>query len=457
MSWNDVIQADIIIISVSFLANQNYHKFLTQKYGKQITRRTFAFDRGPSVKTSEPYFASIMRKIVPMRKEVCDIPGEVNFEAVYWYRIVFDEFHELEIAERSARGIAKSLQGLYHWGMTGTPAFKSCSDIQISAEYLAVEFDSSYSSLPGRCLSFKSNFIRRNNEDLELPPLLDEIEWVKLSPPEMALYNVRSTNSEIEAFMACSHYQISDEVVSAAGDAILSIDAVSNLLCQRLIDTCAKLQDEITETQNIIVEVRRELSRNRFDTPADKQRVKRELDRELETLGKKQTELDFKNRELYYFKGVMNALEKDSLDESCLICLDELRMEQNLCITKCGHVYCVNCVTSYLAAQFPTPKVCPKCRQILKREEVMMIDPQTAAARMNSEKSEGNAAEEVVDKEQLAKCGTKIAAMIRRLKQIKEENPSAKIIIFCQFRRLANIINSTLDENSVSVARGEGL
>ena len=92
--------------------------------------------------------------------------------------------------------------------MTGTPAFKTTHDINVSAEFLSVTLDSSESSSLGRCLSFKSNFIRRNNEDLELPPLIDEIEWVKLTQPEMALYNVRSVDSEIEKFMACSHYQV---------------------------------------------------------------------------------------------------------------------------------------------------------------------------------------------------------------------------------------------------------
>ena len=334
--------------------------------------------------------------------------------------------------------------------MTGTPAFKTCLDIQLSAEYLSVEFDPTHASITGRCLSFKSNFIRRNNEDLELPPLSDEIEWVKLTPPEMALYNVRSINSEFEAFMACSHYQISDDVVSAAGESILSVDAVSDLLCKRLIDTCQNLNDTIIETKIIIKKIEQEISRNRFETPAEKQRVKRELDREKEALDTQSNEYEHKTRELHYFKGIMHALQKDSLDESCLICLEELRTEQRLCITKCGHVYCVTCVDAYLAARFPNTKVCPKCRQELKREDVLMIDPQNAS-KMNPKKSEEASAEE---KEQLAKCGSKITAMINRLKQIKEENEGAKVILFCQFRRLANIIFSTLNDNGISVARG---
>ena len=110
LSWSDVIQADIVIISVAFLSNQNYHKFLKEHFNKPSD----VYGHGPS--SSEPYFAPAMRKIIPARKEVCDTPGSVNFEAIYWHRIVFDEFHELEKAEKNSRGMAKAFKGLYHWG-----------------------------------------------------------------------------------------------------------------------------------------------------------------------------------------------------------------------------------------------------------------------------------------------------------------------------------------------------
>ena len=221
-------------------------------------------------------------------------------------------------------------------------------------------------------------------------------------------------------------------------------------MCQRLVATCKQLEGDIHETKAVIAQVEREIRRNQFELPADKAKAKRELDREVENLKMTQGQYASKTRELAYFQGVMLALENDSLDESCLICLDDLKMEnQQLCVTKCGHVFCVPCVVDYLAAPYPNPKVCPKCRELMKREDIMRVDPKAHAEKVKTEK-----AEKAVDKEQLAKCGSKISAMIKRMKKIKQENPNAKVILFCQFRRLANIIYSTLTDNGVSVVRG---
>jgi hypothetical protein len=40
-------------------------------------------------------------------------------------------------------------------------------------------------------LTFKDKFIKRNDDDLNLHPLIDNVEWVDLSPTELALYKFR--------------------------------------------------------------------------------------------------------------------------------------------------------------------------------------------------------------------------------------------------------------------------
>ncbi len=238
--------------------------------------------------------------------------------------------------------------------------------------------------------------------------------------------------------------------MDAVGDEVLSIDKVSTLLCQRLITDCKRLEKVIDETKGVIAQVEKELRSKRYDIAADKASAKRELDREVQNLKNQQAQYASKTRELTYFQGVMAALENDSLEESCLICLDDMKMDnQQLCVTKCGHVFCAPCVLDYLKAPYPNPKVCPKCRELVKGEEIMRVDQKTHAEMVKVEKGKS------VSKEQLEKCGSKVSAIIERLKKIQKDNLNAKVILFCQFRRLANIIYTTLKDNGVSVARGK--
>ena len=119
LSWRDVMFADIILISIKFLSNSNYKNFLIKDFGKN--EDTFDYEEGV-------YFARKMRTLIlnvstglTERATTIDVKGQVNFEALYYHRIVFDEFHELEDVEKTSREMARNFKGDFHWGMTGTP------------------------------------------------------------------------------------------------------------------------------------------------------------------------------------------------------------------------------------------------------------------------------------------------------------------------------------------------
>jgi hypothetical protein len=49
-----------------------------------------------------------------------DHKAVVKLEALYYHRIVFDEFHELGGLHGATQAICGSVKGRYCWGMTGT-------------------------------------------------------------------------------------------------------------------------------------------------------------------------------------------------------------------------------------------------------------------------------------------------------------------------------------------------
>jgi ERCC4-related helicase len=115
---------------------------------------------------------------------------------------------------------------------------------------------------------------------------------------------------------------------------------------------------------------------------------------------------------------------------------------------------------SFLEQRGNWHKVCPKCRAPIQAKDVMRIaelprSASTLAAEEVQKKGEENDSEDIEEAE-LAKCGSKVRAMIAKLGEVNRENSSAKVIIFVQFSRLATIIMKSLQSNGVSVARVHG-
>jgi hypothetical protein len=72
-----------------------------------------------------------------------------------------------------------------------------------------------------KALMFKDKFIKRNDEDLNFPPLTETVEWIDLTAAEMVLYHSRIAMSQLDAFMSCSHYQIVESIVQAVGENVI--------------------------------------------------------------------------------------------------------------------------------------------------------------------------------------------------------------------------------------------
>ena len=80
---------------------------------------------------------------------------------------------------------------------------------------------------------------------------------------------------------------------------------------------------------------------------------------------------DDESYEDYYEKMSKYTLEQflDELKEpeieyntECPICFNEINQDDK-CLTKCGHVYCLACVTSYLENMCSCQQSCPICKE----------------------------------------------------------------------------------------------
>jgi SNF2 family DNA or RNA helicase len=133
-------------------------------------------------------------------------------------------------------------------------------------------------------------------------------------------------------------------------------------------------------------------------------------------------------------KYFLSALEKlndntllDETEKNCTICLEEMIKGS---ITKCGHVFCSDCLKNWLKFH----KSCPMCKKNLTLEEIYNI----------------NKTEEINDINPLIKkYGSKLGKIIMMIRNIVLMEDS-RIIIFSQWDDMLSLIGKTLSDNGIA-------
>ncbi|KAI8895519.1 SNF2 family N-terminal domain-containing protein [Globomyces pollinis-pini] len=110
-SWYDYMYSDIIIMPIVFLASSTYENMVSEEYKLLV--------KGEKL-DPELYFS---RKTVPMIENGYSSfwhqKGKVSLEAIFFHRIVYDEFHELNKSPASMKKLAFNMRARCIWGMTG--------------------------------------------------------------------------------------------------------------------------------------------------------------------------------------------------------------------------------------------------------------------------------------------------------------------------------------------------
>lgn len=148
----------------------------------------------------------------------------------------------------------------------------------------------------------------------------------------------------------------------------------------------------------------------------------------------KKTTFEFYNNVVNKIKKTVNKDHENGNkddDEMCGICLGEIP-ESDVGVTKCGHMYCYDCISSLLEKQSSCK--CPYCRKVVKRDEIFQIS-------YERKKLDECQSKEVKDKQTLInKVGTKLANLIYYLKKNNEHT-----IIFSQWDNLLVQVGDILD------------
>ncbi|ARF09007.1 DEAD/SNF2-like helicase [Catovirus CTV1] len=547
-TYQDVLDADFVILSYSFLdnrafldswlsavsKNKQYHKSSPSVFDRATVNRYL--DTLGSGITKNP---SILAKTNP------------QLLAIHWHRIIVDEFHENHTVDKYKHivNILPLFQATYKWAVTGTPFDKNPNCL-----YNMIDYCTGYPSiLTSNKILLNQNiknyilnsFFRRNTkksvtQEYKLPPIKEEIVWLTFTPTERMMYNAYLANPNNDKFskflrQLCCHPKISEETKHSlsncktlediektmikhyAQSAKLSENKVNNgktrikVMEARIKKYERKRQKRILktmgyrairektdneETELIAGEDGENLDMSLFniddsdsDDSDDDSDDNREtiivndenqtrimkiigkkwdnnrltLDNMYETLANCKKRLDEltkdyegKKTTLEFYNNVMERIRKtvekkeniededsdsdcdsdDDEDEVCGICLGEIP-ENNIGVTKCGHLFCYQCIKTIINQK----QQCPYCRKGVKDSELYIIS-------YEKNKKVDQESKELKDKIALInKVGTKLANLIYYLKKTNQHT-----IIFSQWDDLLHKVGEILDSHGIKNA-----
>jgi SNF2 family DNA or RNA helicase len=544
-TYQDLLDADFVITSYNFLANQSFLQLWTSTISSSKSWYKSSAYNHDTANTTIQILADELRNNMERLFEKTP-----NILLLHWHRIIIDEFHEIFANTTYAYvgNFLKLFDSTYRWAVTGTPFDKASSCLINMINFVTgyVNGNDEKILLNEHVHQYvKNNFFRRNTKksvqgEYQLLPLQEHVVWLDFSKTEWMMYNAYAANPTIDKFgsllrQLCCHPQIASEIkatlsncktlediekmmvkhyekdAKTAHDKVKYLEYRLNIAQQKkkiliwkrerrflkeagyfvkvILPQPQFTPDEIKKMEQLALAngdmFAQELAPNLFvdafsDSEQESDDEKEVIiisddtqDKIMKIIGKKMAtniplnitdtealivnytvklaaakkEYDGKQSTFEYFDKVMNKLkvttqkikgpddesDSDSDDENneeCAICLSTIT-GHDLGVTKCGHIFCYNCVKPFVEKQ----SKCPICQKHVKSDEIYMIEQKI---------------EKVVDKETsdkaslINKVGTKLANLIFFLKKTDKH-----CIIFSQWDDLLKRVGDVLDDYGI--------
>ncbi|KAJ3287887.1 DNA helicase rad5 [Rhizoclosmatium sp. JEL0117] len=441
-----ILECDIVIVSYNFLTNNSY--IAGKITSKSRTLNTHSPGTNFSVKETAQRF-------------IDNLPaGKFAFSWIHFHRVVFDEFHEIDDKHQAIKTQLEIMKGDVMWGLTGTPKVDNQETVASFATYLNINLLNIWEYVPldmspwlGTSLSCKEfliNRVRRNEPEILYPPPVYETIRVTQTAMEMSLYRSSATNSNcanIENLVKlCNHYQIGNNLFQESGSAALSIEQVTQLVQTNRSAKIMSLTKQI-ECQVKVIEQCLEAMEKAVDP--DLRKVcqishKKALTEDCQM----KEELRSMQSQFNFFQNFLNSYGSEDNKIFCSVCLDDDIPKDNLGLVPCGHVFCWGCAEGVADCN----QKCPQCMTPIKQEQLMKLQPPTAALeapKLSSEQVENDNGD-MLDPD---KFGSKIRELVQYLQREMAENDNNRFLVFIQWSDLADLVSKALNTFGIATAR----
>lgn len=416
-TYYDLANADVIIINANFFINCNLNQHEESE--------------------SLNVIANIFNK-------------DANIFNIYWFRVVIDEFHEIETSKLFVK--LKYLESDYRWIISGTP-FKetrimSHTEIDKTSlseilDYLTWDLNiinkiNIYEKIGYQYIRdhFSRNTHRANIKILQLPDVNEQTIWLKFTDTERMIYNayLADPNNKItDVFLRqiCCHPMISEKLRETLSNQVESLSDIQTQIKKMYMSDFQKADEHYINCNNRIKRIESEIEELEKENKTHQMtyiNLKNELSEARPKLTDYKKVRDGKEKTVIYYKKFVELLDsmENIVQQECTICLDKIK-EEDLGITFCGHIYCYTCISTIIKESITSHmgSKCPNCQKSLGMDKIFLISEKKSSEVNN--------------------LGTKLAWIIDYIKK----TPNKYRIIFSQWDYLLKEVGKVLETNNI--------
>ena len=532
----DLLEADFVIVSYTFLDNKAYLSWLPSVTPNNIKNYH---------KSSEFDVLAVINKFDAMRTELLkekDFLKTKNpiINTIHWHRLIIDEFHEVYTVAKYdyMKNIIRTIKATYKWIVTGTPFNKNDKYMidMLAFATNAVKYEDRI--LDRNIISdyMKNNFFRRNTKksvalEYALLPIKETVIWLTFTETERMMYNAYLAGGNIKdtTFLRqlCCHPKLADETKLLL-EKCSTLDEMQSIMVVHYQKTMEKayikmkyqkhkinvakykiqeiqfkrqrrflrkkkynaiikkynmpqfeyadyveedeekdnIPDVIDDEEDEKIGENDEIFKNTITISLENQNEINNiiaidlaknpskaigyLEKYIQTvtttnLAEKKKEYEGKKTSYDFYKNVYDRIKKtveqknnniiptEEDEETCGICLQNIQDgTDGVGITKCGHIYCYDC----LSTMINTRPECPLCRKKVTKGDIYKISYEKHKVITDEM---GKSKLDLINK-----IGTKLANLIFYIK-----NSNDHIIIFSQWDDMLKKTGDMLSEYGI--------
>lgn len=292
ISYKDIMEADFVIISYSYLNNKIFTNFLNNKIFSKFMK-----DRKCE------YMKKYDKNLIKNEFDAIDISNKsfimqhnVQLLLIHWHRILIDEFHEIVTIKKYSymKYIIPLFNSTYKWCITATPFNNEVekkinktnkvinnnddndNDDDINYNYIIHEsfymmfdFITNYTNkykeqifLEKKIQEYLSySFFRRNTKEsitneYKLPPLKESIIMLNFSRSERMIYHsyiINDTNDKKNIFLQklCCHPKLMEEIKNLSNNC-KSLEEIESIMITHYKKMVTNIEKEIEKMNKII-------------------------------------------------------------------------------------------------------------------------------------------------------------------------------------------------------------
>lgn len=220
-TYQDILDADFVVMPYNFLDNKVFLNSWMSNMNVDIKKyhklTTF------NVKKAKEVLDELRDKLIKDPLSMLALKNP-NILLIDWQRIIIDEFHEIYSISKYLHmtNLIKLLNSEYRWCVTGTPFTKNMECLIHMVDFLSnYTIQKNKITINDHIMKLISTSCFRRNtkigvsDELVLPPVEEEVVWLKFTPIERIMYNayLQDNKDEYSVYLRqlCCHPNIANE------------------------------------------------------------------------------------------------------------------------------------------------------------------------------------------------------------------------------------------------------